>query len=129
MLGLVQQIGSSNPPAMIAAPLPVVQVPQAASVAIDLGVGRIVTLVLTTNAAFVIATPTGFGEGGFQWWLNIRNASGGAHGAGTFSADFRVPGNVPAIATGSNRWFLYNCTQGLSGVQREMFRGAADVPT
>ncbi len=94
------------------------------TVTINLSAGNVIVLTVTNANAFQIANPIQVVPGA-MWWLNIRNASGGAHGAGTWGTNFRVPGNVPAIANGQNRWFQFWAG---AMTQRELFRSAADIP-
>lgn len=93
---------------------------------IDATLGNNFVVTVTDNVAFVIAAPLNPPPSGlFQTiQLTIRNASGGAHGAGTWNAVFKTSGNVPAIATGFSRTFgfVWNGTNWV-----ETFRTAADV--
>lgn len=100
----------------------------AASMAINFEAGRVCVVSVTDGVAFNFAAPVTNQalRAGMFWWLNVRNASGGAHGAGTFSAPpFLVSAALAAIANGFNRWlgFWFDGTS-----HREVFRGAADVP-
>lgn len=79
---------------------------------------------LTTNAAFQFSNPTG-PTTPVLFALRISNTSGGAHGAGTFAAAWKVAGNVTAIANGQNRTYLF-LWDGTNAF--EIVRGAADIP-
>lgn len=96
------------------------------SIAVDASLGNQFVVTVTDAVAFAIAAPTntvptGFGQ---QITITIRNASGGAHGAGTFNAVFKTSGAVPAIATGFSRSFSFRWN-GTNWV--ELWRTAADV--
>jgi hypothetical protein len=100
----------------------------AAAMSINFGAGRVCIVNIADAVAFQFTAPVVniARRLGMVWWLNIRNTSGGAHGAGTFAAPpFLVSGAVPAIANGFNRWFAF-WFDGTS--HRELFRTAADVP-
>lgn len=97
------------------------------SIAIDASLGNEFVVTITDNVAFAIAAPTNTPPTGFAQviTLTFRNASGGAHGAGTFNAVFKTPAaGFPAIATGFSRSFQYRWN-GTNWV--ETFRSAADV--
>lgn len=80
-------------------------------------------LTVTDNVAFSITTPTN-AKNGMRLSVKIKNTSGGAHGAGTFTGTFKPAAAVPAIANGSNRTFEF-IFDGTNWV--EDFRSAADV--
>lgn len=96
----------------------------AAAMAVNLALGSMVLLAVTNNTAFQFTAPTQPYVGQL-WWLRIANTSGGAHGAGSFSAAFLVPGNIPAIATANHRWFLYRYN---GATHDELYRGPTDIP-
>jgi hypothetical protein len=105
---------------------PVVTLTYGPSIALDASLGTRFVVTVTDAVAFTVAAPTnppatGFGQ---LLILTIRNASGGAHGAGTFNAVFKTAGAVPAIANGSSRSFVF-AWDGTNWV--EIVRGAADV--
>lgn len=78
----------------------------------------------TNGTAFTIAAPTG-GVSGQTITYTIRNASGGAIGAITWNAVFKLNAAAIAPANGNSRSisFQYNGTNWV-----ETFRSAADVP-
>lgn len=98
-----------------------------------LGTHGIVTV--TDGNAFAFSAPT-FGATAFSAVapftsmqgltirLTIRNASGGALGAGTFNAIFKTSGNASATATGNSRSYDFEWN-GSNFI--EIFRGANDV--
>jgi hypothetical protein len=107
---------------------PVVPLVYGAAVAVPAGMGTFFTLTVTDGSAFVLGAPTGgptLITNGELIYLRIVNASGGALGAGTFNAAYKVTGNVPAIANGFNRTIAF---QSNGAVWTEVFRTAADVP-
>ena len=81
---------------------------------------------ITDNVAFIVGAPLNPPPAGFAQtiWITFRNTSGGAHGAGTWNAIYKVSGNLAAIATANNRTiaFTWNGTNWI-----ETFRSAADV--
>lgn len=99
---------------------------QAATVAIDASLGNDFFLDLTTNVAFILGNPTNPPPTGQEQTIRITisNTSGVAHGAGTFAALYKTSGNIPAIATGFSRTFVYRWN-GTNWV--ELFQTAADV--
>lgn len=105
--------------------VPAVSITQAATLAVDLSLGQVFKVSLTTNAAFVWANPTNAptANGGFIT-LWVANNSGGAHGAGTFDTLYKTSGNWPATATAKQRMISF-WWDGTNYV--EVFRGAADV--
>lgn len=97
------------------------------SIAIDASLGNDFVVTITDNVAFAVAAPTNTPPSGFCQDISItfRNASGGAHGAGTFNAVFKTQATAfPAIATGQSRtvFFRWNGTNWV-----ELVRTAADV--
>lgn len=82
---------------------------------------------ITDNVAFVVAAPLNTPPTGFTQEISItfRNASGGAHGAGTWNAVFLTQATAfAAIADGFSRtiFFRWNGTNWV-----ELVRTAADV--
>lgn len=79
------------------------------SIALDAALGNDFQVTVTDAVAFTFAAPTNTPPAGFcqDISITIRNASGGAHGAGTWNAIFKTTGNVPAIADGSSRTFCF----------------------
>lgn len=105
----------------------VVTLTYGSSIAIDLSTGTYFLVTITNATAFALANPTNpppTGFGGF-FTVEFRNASGGAHGAGTFGTDYQVSAALAAIANGQNRTvgFVWTGTEAV-----EVFRTAADVP-
>ncbi|HEX3698928.1 MAG TPA: hypothetical protein VH374_26395 [Polyangia bacterium] len=96
----------------------------ATPVAWNVGLGAIAKVAITDAVNFSIAAPTGLLAGQLVY-LTIENTSGGAFGTGTWNAIFKTTGNVPAIATGNNRTFVfyYDGTHLI-----EVSATAADVP-
>lgn len=96
------------------------------SIAIDASAGEQCNVTISNNTAFVVAAPTNHPGAGYtqKLYITFINASGGAHGAGTFNAIFKTAGNVPTIADTKNRTvcFAWNGTNWV-----EQFRTAADV--
>jgi hypothetical protein len=108
-----------------------VTVTYAASMVLDTAAGAVFQVTVTDNVAFVFAVPinpppaTAFGQ---RLTLIVRNTSGGAHGAGTFTAGaggWRVSGNVPTIATANQQAVVFEW-RGTEWV--EVGRTAGDVP-
>ena len=98
-----------------------------ASIAIDASLGNQFVVTVTDGVAFAFAAPTNTPPTGFaqEIFITIRNGSGGAHGAGTWNAVFKVTGNVPAIANGFSRTFGFRWN-GTNWVQ--ILVPATDVP-
>lgn len=102
------------------------------TIALNMALGNEFTVTVTDAVAFVFGLPTfnlialSATVPGFDQLLRIRirNASGGAHGAGTFNAVFKTAGAVPAIADGFSRVFEFRWN-GTNLV--ETFRSAADI--
>lgn len=111
----------------------IVVVPYSASMTPDLADGLRQQINPTNNVAFTVNAPTfdgaamdgaNPGHTGFQWTLTIRNASGGALGAATFNAAFRLAAwTQPANGFSRSITFQWNGTQHV-----EVSRTAADVP-
>lgn len=95
--------------------------------AIDASLGNAFVMTITDAVAFVFAAPTNPPPTGFSQviTITIRNASGGAHGAGTFDAVFLSTAGVPAIADGNSRTMAFQW-DGTNWV--ELWESAADVP-
>ena len=89
----------------------------------DQRIGSAHTISITDGVAFTINNPTNCVDGSVVS-IRIRNGSGGAHGAITWGAGYKMAGALPAIATGFSRtiMFEYNGTSWF-----ETFRSAADV--
>lgn len=97
-----------------------------ASIATNAALGNVFKVSITDAVAFDFAAPTNppsSSEGQRITYL-ITNASGGAHGAGTFNAIFKTAGNLPAIANNKQRAIVFEWN-GANWV--EVTRGAADV--
>ena len=90
----------------------------------DCALGNAFIITITDGVAFAIAVPLHPTAG--QWIrMQFVNASGGAAGAGTFNAVFKMVSNTLAvIANGSNRTvdFFYNGTNWIQVIY------TADVP-
>ncbi len=94
------------------------------AIAINAALGNVFRVVVTDGVAFAISAPTN-PTNGQVIWLNVVNASGGAAGAGTFDAVFKMVSNTLAvIANGTNRTvgFTYNGTNWVQIIY------SADVP-
>ena len=90
-----------------------------AAVDINLANGTIVTIVATNGVAFTINAPTN-AKTGMQWVLAIRNSSGGALGAITFNAIFKLPAfTAPANGNQRSLYFYFDGTN-----HREVIRGS-----
>lgn len=106
---------------------PLVTTTYSATPTFDLSLGNQFVVTITDNVAFVMAVPTNPPTAGVEmvWEVTFRNASGGAHGAGTWNAIFKTQATVfPAIANGFSRTvrFRWNGTNHV-----ELMRSAADV--
>lgn len=98
-----------------------------ANIAIDASLGDDFVVTITDNVAFTIAAPNNTPPTGYDQVINLtfRNASGGAHGAGTFNAIYKTAAaGFPAIATGFSRTFTFRWN-GTNWV--EWYRSAADI--
>ncbi len=123
--GLISATGAITQGAVLKQPL--VTLTYGPSIAIDAALGNLFVVTITDAVAFVTAAPTNPPSGTDSELITItyRNASGGAHGAGTFNAVFKtVATPFPAIANGFSRsiQFRWNGTNWV-----ETFRSAADV--
>jgi hypothetical protein len=97
------------------------------SIAIDASLANLFVVTITDAVAFVTAAPTNPPAGSASQVITItyRNASGGAHGAGTWNAIFKTQATVfSAIANGFSRSmsFRWNGTNWV-----ELVRTAADI--
>lgn len=104
-----------------------ITVTYSATPTVNAALGNDFVVTITDAVAFVVAAPTNTPPAGFAQDITItfRNASGGAHGAGTWNAIFRTQATVfPAIANGQSRtvFFRWNETNWV-----ELVRTAADV--
>lgn len=107
---------------------PLVALTYGPSIAIDASLGNLFTVTITDNVAFVTAAPTNppsVAGDSQEISITYRNASGGAHGAGTWNAVFKTQATVfPAIANGFSRTIRFKW-DGTNWV--EMWRSAADI--
>ena len=96
------------------------------AIALDASLGNAFVVTVTDGVAFVFSAPTNPPPTGYAQVIaiTIRNASGGAAGAGTWNAAFKTDGNVPAIANGFNRTFGFHW-DGTNWI--EDYQSAADV--
>lgn len=111
---------------------PVVTLVYSAAPVPQLEQGNQHVMTVTDAVAHVIGAPLFGGAAmsatnpgtGMVWTLTVRNASGGAAGALTFNAVFKIAGAWVATATGFSRsiTFRWNGTNHV-----ELYRGAADV--
>jgi len=79
-------------------------------IAINAALANSFVVTITDGVAFAIAAPTNMPPAGQGQRIAItfRNASGGAHGAGTFNAIFKMNTNTLAtIANGQNRTYEF----------------------
>jgi hypothetical protein len=95
-----------------------------ATVNTNAGVADNFIITVTNGTAFTIAAPTNATTGQTVTYM-IRNASGGAIGAITWNAVFKINATAiaPANGTSNSIEFLYNGTNWV-----ELFRSALDVP-
>lgn len=93
---------------------------------INAALGNEFVVTVTDAVAFAFGVPLNPPAAGLDQVivLTIRNASGGAHGAGTFNAIFKTSAAVPAIANANSRSFCFRWN-GVNWV--EFYRTAADV--
>lgn len=94
------------------------------AITINAALGNVFRIVITDGVAFAIGAPTN-PTSGQEISLNFVNSSGGAAGAGTFNAIYKMASNTLAvIANGSNRTvtFFYNGTNWIQKLY------TADVP-
>lgn len=106
---------------------PLLTLTYGAAPVMDASLGNWFVMTVTDNVAFVVGAPTNPPPSGQSQdlYLTIRNASGGAHGAGTWNAAFLVTGAVPAIANGFSRTFGFRWN-GTNWVQ--FLVPATDIP-
>lgn len=105
---------------------PLVTLTYQAAIVIDASLGDWFVCTITNATAFAIGAPSNTPVGTSQKiLLTFRNASGGAHGAGTFNAVFKTAAaGFPAIGNGQSRSFEFRW-DGTNWV--ETFRSAADI--
>jgi hypothetical protein len=101
------------------------------NIPIDLSKGNFFSIIVTDGVAFTIAAPTNAPTGvatGRSVRVQIKNASGGAHGAITWTGGaggFHLAGALAAVANGNSKTVTFNW----DGVNyAEGGRSAADVP-
>lgn len=101
-------------------------VPYSAAPVMDVSLGNEFVMTITDAVAFVLGVPTNPPPAGKDQviMLTYRNASGGAHGAGTFNAIFKVSANLAAVANNNSRTIAFRWN-GVNWV--EIWRTAADV--
>lgn len=100
-----------------------VVVTYSASMTPDASLGNIFTITVTNGTAFTINAPTN-PTAGQQITITIRNTSGGAAGAATWNAAFKMTAwTNPATANSRSIQFYYDGTNWI-----EEGRTAADVP-
>lgn len=97
-----------------------------AAIALNAALGNEFVFTITDANAFVLSNPTNAPTSGDQVILvTYKNASGGAHGAGTFGTLYKVSNaNFAAVANGFNRTIAFRW-DGTNWV--EIWRTAADV--
>jgi len=95
-----------------------------ASMTPDLTKGSRQEITITNGTAFTINAPTGAAVKGAPLSIILRNTSGGAHGAITWNATYKMGGALAAIATGKSKTidFVWNGTNWV-----ESFRSPSDV--
>lgn len=107
---------------------PLVTVTYGAAPVINAALGNLFVMTITDNVAFVFAAPTNppsVAGQSQEITITCRNASGGAHGAGTWNAVFKTQATVfPAIANGQSRSIRFRW-DGTNWV--ELWRSAADI--
>lgn len=87
------------------------------------GAGNLCVVTATNNTAFAVAAPTN-PRAGQLLTLTIRNTSGGALGAATFNAVYKMAAwTQPGNGNSRSITFVYNGTNWV-----EVSRTAADVP-
>jgi len=101
------------------------------AVAIDCSLGTDFIITVSNAVAFAVSVPTNVPASGLtkDITVTINNASGGAHGAITWTGGaggFRLAGALAAIANGTQRTIIFRWS-GL--VWHEVARTAADVTT
>lgn len=97
--------------------------PYSATVAVDGNQGDYFSLTITNGSALAIGAPSNVPAGKVVTFT-IRNTSGGAHGAITWNAAYKMTA-LAAIATGFSRTISF-ISDGTNLV--EMYKSAADVP-
>jgi hypothetical protein len=110
--------------------LPVVALTYGPLIPVTLLGGHLLQVTITDGVAFAFVNPTGALTPGALVLLRYINASGVAHGAGTFGTNYRVSAAVAAVATGFSRTigFLWTGIVAPGAGLVEVFRTAADVP-
>jgi len=106
---------------------PLIVIPYGVAFAPDASKGNEHVVTITDGVAFAINAPTNPPAAGLSQRLSITfvNASGGAAGAGTFDAIYKMASNtLVAIATGKNRTYEFQWN-GTSWI--EVFQTAADI--
>jgi len=101
------------------------------AVTIDCSLGTDFIITVSNAVAFAVSVPTNVPASGFtkDITITISNASGGAHGAITWTGGaggFRLAGALAAIATGTQRTIIFRWS---GSVWHEVARTAADVTT
>lgn len=95
-----------------------------ATVTLDLTQGSHFTITATNNTAFTISNPTGrTPRNGERLWITVRNTSGGALGAITFGAQFKVAFTSPATGFSRSIECAWNGTNWV-----EVSATPADIP-
>lgn len=100
-----------------------VVLPYSAAIAVDGNQGDYFSLTITNGSALTIGAPSNMPAGKVATFT-IRNASGGAHGAITWNAAFKMAA-LAAIATGFSRSITF-VSDGTNLV--ELYKTPADVP-
>lgn len=95
------------------------------NVAIDMSQGTFFQIVVSNGVAFTINNPTN-GTPGKEVVLDFFNNSGGAMGAVTFSANWKLAGAFVAPATANHRLYRF-VFDPLASDLHELSRSAADV--
>jgi len=101
-----------------------------ASITPDCRQGNLFQITATNGTAFTINAPTGDpvnGDDGTIITIQIKNTSGGALGAITFGAGYKLAGAFTAPATGNNRSITFY-DDNVTGVWYEISRTGADTP-
>lgn len=102
-----------------------------ATVVVNVGLGTWQRVTQSSNAAHAIAAPTDAAGvaslvPGSPLTFTFRNTSGGAAGATTFNAVYKLQGGAwTSAATGNSRSITFLC-DGTNYI--ELYRSAADVP-
>lgn len=97
--------------------------PYSTAIAVDGNQGDYFTITITNGVAFAIGAPANVPNGKVVTFT-LRNTSGGAHGAITWNAVFKMAA-LAAIATGFSRTITF-ISDGTNLV--EMYKTPADVP-